>query len=155
MRAHQREERARPTATNLHRFERMFYSGAMSRGGQPREGPEPDAGCPRCLELEDDVAELRERLRRAGLLIPVSPGPNPVPDGEAELKRWLAAHPRATAAEAFRAGWVRMARWVEPRLAEADAAWWRQVRANDHLRARFGVLLTELGRERDRPGRQP
>jgi hypothetical protein len=86
------------------------------------------------------------------LFIDVSPGPNPVPDGEAELRRWQAAYPRATAAEAFRAGWARMARWVQPRLAEADAARWRQVRENERLRSRLGVLLTELERERDRPG---
>ena len=101
------------------------------------------------------MVELRERLRRAGLYIAVSPGPNPIPDGEAELRRWLAAHPRATVAQAFRAGWTRMARWMQPRLVEADAAWWRQVRANERLRSRLGVLLTELERERDRPGGQP
>jgi hypothetical protein len=56
----------------------------MGRDGQPV------GACPRCLELEDEVAALRERLRRAGLLIAMSPGPNPVPDGEAELRRWLA-----------------------------------------------------------------
>jgi hypothetical protein len=43
-----------------------------------------------------------------------------------------------------------MARWVRQRLAEADAAWWRQVRENEHLRAQIGVLLTELERARDK-----
>src|ERR687887_1045114 len=113
----------------------------MHGDGQPPAGAGARPGCPRCLELEDEVAALRERLRQAGLLIAVSPGPNPVPDGEAELRRWLAAYPRATVADAFRAGWTRMARWVQPRLVEADAAWWRQVRENDQLRARLGVLL--------------
>jgi hypothetical protein len=73
-----------------------------------------------------------------------------VPDGEAELRRWLAAYPRATVAQAFRAGWARMARWVQPRLADPDAAWWRQVRENEHLRARLGMLLTEIERTRER-----
>jgi hypothetical protein len=130
-------------AGSLPTLEQVFYA-----GGVGRDRP-PGSGCPRCLELEDEVAALRERLRKAGLFIDVSPGPNPVPDGEAELRRWLAAYPRATAAEGFRAGWVRMARWIRPRLVEADAAWWRQVRENERLRARLGVLLAELERARD------
>jgi hypothetical protein len=40
---------------------------------------------------------------------------------------------------------------VPPRLAEADATWWRQVCQNEQLRARLGVLLAELERTRDRP----
>jgi hypothetical protein len=53
----------------------------MEQAGLPQEGT--GGACPRCLDLEDEVAALKERLRQAGLLIAVSPGPNPVPDGEA------------------------------------------------------------------------
>jgi hypothetical protein len=94
------------------------------------------------------LAALRERLRQAGLLIPRSPGPNPVPDGETELCRWLAAYPRATVADGFRAGWTRMAHWVRPRLVETDAAWWRQVSVNEQLHAQRSIPVPP---EPDRP----
>ena len=128
----------------------MFYTGGVSAAGSPGTSSPAEGTCPRCLDLEDQVATLSERLRRAGLLIAVSPGPNPVADGEAELRRWLPAHPRADAAEGFRAGWARLARALRPRLLEDEARWWRLVRENEHLRARVGVLLGELERRRDR-----
>jgi hypothetical protein len=95
------------------------------------------------------VAELHERLRRAGLEIAFSPGPNPVPEGESEARRWLAAHPRADPAAGFRAGWARMARFVAPRLREWESRWRAAMRQNDHLRAQIGILLRELSRLSD------
>jgi hypothetical protein len=126
-------------------LEQMFYTGDVSDTGSPGTSSPAEGTCPRCLELEDDLAALR----RAGRLIARSPGPNPVADGEAELRRWLPAHSRADAAEGFRAGWARLARALRPRLQEDEARWRRLVRENEQLRARLGVLLGELERRRD------
>jgi hypothetical protein len=115
--------------------------------GKPAE---PFTTCPRCYELEDQVADLQDRLGRAGLLNTFTPGANPRFDGERELRRWLAAHPRADAATAFRAGWERMARFVGPRLREWEARWWILVRENERLRAHIGRLITEVSRLSDR-----
>src|SRR5919201_981742 len=85
-----------------------------------------EARCPRCLELEDELETVRQRLAALGHYVTFSPGPNPYPDVERELRRWLAVNPRANAAAGFRAGWARMARVVRPTLREWEARSWRQ-----------------------------
>ena len=105
--------------------------------------------CPRCLELEDQVRELHQRLAASGQYVAFSPGPNPHPDVERELQRWLSAHPHADAADGFRAGWARLARFVGPKLREWQARWFRAMRENDRLRSRIGVLLREISRLSD------
>ncbi|HEY0584445.1 MAG TPA: hypothetical protein VGE94_19840 [Chloroflexota bacterium] len=106
--------------------------------------------CPRCLELEDELADIRQQLAAVGRYVISSPGPNSNPQLEHELGRWLAVHPRADSAAGFRAGWARLARWVQPRLHDWEHRWWRAVRENDQLRSRIGVLLTEISRLHDR-----
>jgi hypothetical protein len=64
--------------------------------------------CPRCLELEDEVENLRQRLAAVGQYVIASPGPNSVPDCEHELRRWLAVHSRADAATPLRDANVRV-----------------------------------------------
>jgi hypothetical protein len=108
------------------------------------------ARCPRCLEFEEEVQELRRRLAATGQYVDYSAGPNPNPIVDRELERWMAVHPRADAAAGFRAGWARLARFVAPRLRDWEARWFRAMRDNDRLRSRIGVLLTELERNRDR-----
>jgi hypothetical protein len=108
-----------------------------------------DAQCPRCLEFEEEVHELHERLAAAGHYITYSPGPNTNPNLEHELRRWLAVNPRADAASGFRAGWTRLARFVRPRLHDWEARWWRAVRENERLRSRIGILLSDLARRED------
>ena len=108
------------------------------------------AQCPRCLELEDELHDLRLHLAASGKYVTFSPGPNPNPDIERELRRWLAVSPHADASAGFRAGWARHARYVGPKLREWEARWWRAVRENDQLRARVGNLLRELSRLNDR-----
>jgi hypothetical protein len=105
--------------------------------------------CPRCLELEDQINELRQRLASAGQYIAFSPGPNANPDVDYELQRWVKVRPQATAAEGFRAGWERLARVVRPKLREWEARWFRAMRENDRLRSRIGVLLREISRLTD------
>ena len=107
------------------------------------------AQCPRCLELEEELLELRQQLA-AGRYVVNSPGPNTSPQLEHELKRWLAVSPRADAAAGFRAGWSRLARFVTPKLREWEARWFRAMRENDRLKARIGSLLRELSRLNDR-----
>ena len=114
----------------------------MVAGGEP--------ACARCLELEDELQLMREQLAAVGRYVQPSPGANLNPECERELGRWLAVHPRADASAGFRAGWARLSRWVQPRLREWETRWWRAVGENDRLRARIGVLLTEISRLRDR-----
>lgn len=107
------------------------------------------ARCPRCLELEDELVSLRQRLAARGEYVTYSPGSNETPDVELELNRWLSVNPHAGGAAGFRAGWARLARWVHPRLHDWELRWWRAVRENDRLRSRVGVLLRELSRLTD------
>jgi hypothetical protein len=108
------------------------------------------ARCPRCLELEDEIRELHQRLAAVGQYVVASPGANMGVDVERELARWLAVNPRADAAAGFRAGWARLARSVSKRLRVWVARWWRQARENDRLRSHIGVLVAEIARLRDR-----
>ncbi|HEY1295181.1 MAG TPA: hypothetical protein VGJ60_19045 [Chloroflexota bacterium] len=105
--------------------------------------------CSRCLLLEDELSELRQQLAAVGRYVVTTPGPNTNPDLERELKRWLAVNPRADAAEGFRAGWARLARFIGPRLRDWEGRWFRAMRDNDRLRARLGSLLRELSRLND------
>jgi hypothetical protein len=109
-----------------------------------------EARCPRCLEFEEEVRELHQRLAAVGQYVTYSAGPNTNPNLEHELQRWLAVNTRADAAAGFRAGWSRLARFVRPKLREWEARWWRSVHENDRLRARLGTLLRELSRLTDR-----
>jgi hypothetical protein len=108
-----------------------------------------EAKCPRCLDLEDELVDLRQQLAAVGRYITPSAGPNNNPERERQLSRWLAVNPRADAAASFRAGWARLARWVQPRLRDWEHRWWRAVHENDHLRARVGSLLREISRLSD------
>ena len=108
-----------------------------------------DPRCPRCLLLEDELAELRQRLAAVGRYVVPTPGPNTNPELERELRRWLAVHPSADGAAGYRAGWARLARFVGPKLSEWESRWFRAMRENDRLRARIGVLLRELSRLTD------
>ena len=108
------------------------------------------ARCPRCLELEDEVHQLRQRLAAVGQYVTPSPGSNVNVNVERELARWIAVNPRANAADGFHAGWARLARFVGSQLRDWEARWFRLARENDRLRANIGVLLSELARLRDR-----
>jgi hypothetical protein len=112
--------------------------------------PADDPRCARCLDLEDELYDLRQQLAAVGRYVVSSPGPNTNPDLERELSRWLAVNPRADASAGFRAGWARLARWVQPRLREWEARWWRAVGDNNRLRARLGTLLREISRLTER-----
>ena len=106
-------------------------------------------GCPHCLELEDEVVELRQQLAALGRYVVPSPGPNTNPNLERELKRWLAVNAHADADAGFRAGWARLARFVRPKLREWEARWWRAVQENTGLKSQIGVLLREISRLTD------
>jgi hypothetical protein len=66
--------------------------------------PDDCARCERCLEFQDEVRQLQQRLAASGQYVTYSPGPNPGVDVELELQRWLAVNPRSNAAAGFRAG---------------------------------------------------
>ena len=111
------------------------------------------ATCKRCLEFEEQVRELQQRLGAVGQYVTFSPGPNPNPNVDRELQRWLAVNPRADAASGFRAGWPRLARFVGPRLREWESRWRRAMRDNESLRSRIGVLLAVSWNTRHRSRR--
>jgi hypothetical protein len=102
------------------------------------------------LLLEDELDDLRQQLAAVGRYVVTTPGPNTNPELERELKRWLDVNPRADAADGFRAGWARLARFVGPRLRDWEARWFRSMRENDRLRSRIGGLLREISRLTDR-----
>jgi hypothetical protein len=105
--------------------------------------------CPQCLEIEEEIRVLQQRLAASGQYVTYSPGPNTNPDVEQELRRWQAVIPNADAASGFRAGWTRLERFVGPKLREWESRWLRAMRDQDRLKSRIGVLLTELDRLRD------
>jgi len=107
------------------------------------------AECPRCLEFQEELRALEQRIGAVGQYVTFSPGPNPHPDVESELQRWLAVTRTPSAGDGFRAGWARLARLVAPRLRDWEARWWRAVRDNDSLRSRVGTLLREVSRLND------
>jgi hypothetical protein len=115
----------------------MFYSEPV---------PPELAQCPRCLALEDELRAIRQQLAAVGRYVTPSPGPNTSIDLERELARWQAVHPRADAAAGFRAGWLRVHGWVQPRLREWEQRWWSAIRDNDLLRTRIGQVVTDLKR---------
>ncbi|HEY2596434.1 MAG TPA: hypothetical protein VGK33_21290 [Chloroflexota bacterium] len=106
--------------------------------------------CPRCLLLEEELQDLRQQLAAVGRYVVTTPGPNTNPERERELARWLAVNPRASAADGYRAGWARLARFVGPRLRDWEARWFRAMRENDRLKSHIGGLLREISRLTDR-----
>src|SRR5260370_11297510 len=99
--------------------------------------------CARCLELEDELARITQLASAAGVYAAPSTGANPHYDVDAEARRWLAAHPRASVTEAWRAGWARA--WSIARDLLRD---WRrrsdgQTPEISSLRSRISVLLQE------------
>src|SRR5688572_13919624 len=105
--------------------------------------------CARCLEFQEEVRALEQRLAAVGQYVTFSPGPNPHPDVDSELRRWLAVVRNPSAADSFRAGWARLARLVSPKLRDWEARWRRAMRDNDQLRSRVGTLLREISRLND------
>jgi hypothetical protein len=110
----------------------------LDRGHKP--------GCARCLQLEDDLRDLRQRLPASGQYVAYSPGPNPHPNVEDELPRWLATEPGADATDGFRAGWTRLASVIGPRLQDWEARWVRTRRDNAGLKSHITALVAEIKR---------
>ena len=100
----------------------------------------------RCLQLEEELRDLRQRLAASGQYVAYSPGPNPYPNVEDELRRWLATEPSARAADGFRAGWTRLARVIGPRLQDWEARWLRSRRDNAGLKSHITALVAEIKR---------
>jgi hypothetical protein len=108
--------------------------------------PADEVRCQRCLDLEDELQDLRQQLAAVGRYAVHSTSANTNPDLEREVTRWLAVNPQADGPAGFRAGWARLARWVRPRLRDWEHRWFRAVRENDRLRAHVGSLLREISR---------
>jgi hypothetical protein len=102
--------------------------------------------CARCLDLEEELRDLRQRLAASGHYVAYSPGPNPYPNVEEELRRWLATQPGADAADGFRAGWTRLAGVIGPRLHDWEARWLRARGDTAGLKAHITALVTEIRR---------
>ena len=99
--------------------------------------------CERCLQFEEELRDLRQRLAASGQYVTYSPGPNPNVDEE--LRRWLATSPRVDAAGS-RAGWARLARFVSPRVRDWEARFERARRAHAGLRWHIAVLVAKVQR---------
>ena len=106
--------------------------------------------CPRCLELEDELERVKAIAARAGVYGAASDGPNPTYDIDRESSRWLAAHPRATPAEAWRGGWLRAWSIARGLLKDSRGRWEGQAREIGLLRSRLGVALRDVSRLSDR-----
>jgi hypothetical protein len=109
-----------------------------------------DAGrkpeCARCLQLDEELRDLRQHLTASGQYVAYSPGPNPYPNVEDEVRRWLATELGADAADGFRAGWTRLARVIGPRLEDWEARWLRAQRDRAGLKAHINALVGEIRR---------
>ena len=108
------------------------------------EGRKP--ACARCLQLDDELRELRQRLAASGHYVAYSPGPNPYPNVEDELRLWLTTAPGADAAAGFRPGWTRLARVIGPRLQDWAARCGRAQRDKEGLKAHIHALVAEVRR---------
>jgi hypothetical protein len=108
------------------------------------EGRKP--ACARCLQLEEELRDFRQRLAASGRYVAYSPGPNPYPNVEDELRSWLATEHGADAADGFRAGWTRLARVIGPRLQDWEARWLRARRDNAGLTSHLTALVAEIKR---------
>ena|SRR5579871_623152 len=102
--------------------------------------------CRRCLQLEEELRDLRQRLAATGQYVAFSPGPNPYPNVEDELQRWLATESYADAAAGFRAGWLRLAGVIGPRLRDWEARFVRAQRVRNGLNAHIHALVAEIKR---------
>jgi hypothetical protein len=105
--------------------------------------------CERCVELEDELARITQLAAAAGVYAATRTGANPHYDVDAEARRWLAAHPRASATEAWRAGWARAWSIARELLRDWRRRWEGQARELSSLRSRIGVLLQEASRRDD------
>jgi hypothetical protein len=102
--------------------------------------------CQRCQQLDEELRDLRQRLAASGHYVAFSPGPNPYPSVEDDLRQWLVAEPGADAATGFRTGWLRLARVIEPRLNEWEARLTRARRDSAGLKSHINALLAEIQR---------
>jgi hypothetical protein len=113
-----------------------------------RVGVEPGDGgwsaCERCLQLEEQLNDVRQMLTASGHDVAYSPGPNSNPNCEDELRRWLAISAGAYAAAGFRAGWIRLDRFVGPRLRDWEARLERARRDRAGLESHIAALVTEI-----------
>jgi hypothetical protein len=101
------------------------------------------------LELEDELARIKQIATAAGLYAAPTAGANPQYDVDTEARRWLAAHPRASVTEAWRAGWSRAWSIARSHLREWRRRWDGQAREIISLRSRVGVLLHDASRRDD------
>ena len=106
--------------------------------------------CRRCVQLEDELRDLRARLAATGHYVAFSPGPNPHPNVEDELRRWLSTEPGADAATGFRAGWSRLDGVMASRLSEWEARLVRARRDSARLKSHINALLAEIERLQNR-----
>ena len=106
------------------------------------------SACERCLQLEEQLRELRQALAASGHFVTYAPGPNPNPSVDDELRRWLAITPGADASAGFRAGWTRLGRVVGPRLRDWEARFERARRDRAGLESHITALVAEIQRLR-------
>jgi len=103
-------------------------------------------GCERCLELEDefgpDQTDCRGRGRYSALS---SSGGNPQYDADAEARRWLAAHPRASLSTPGRALVASLVDRTQT-LLEWRRRWDGQAREISLLRSRIAPRRKKYGR---------
>lgn len=101
--------------------------------------------CAHCAELDQQIDQARRELAELGRQGETF-GITPDHECERALARWLTGHPNQTPAEAYRAGWAALARYVSPLLREWQQMWRQKSRDQDALRARMGTLLREISR---------
>jgi len=111
-----------------------------------RVGESRNSACAGCLQLEEERRDVRQRLAASGQYVAFSPGPNPYPNVEDQLRRWLTIAHGADAAGGFRAGRTRLARVIGPRLQDWEAQYVRARRDNAGLRTHLTALVAEIGR---------
>jgi hypothetical protein len=124
----------------------MFYTGWVPAGGPPLR-------CPQCLEYYHELERIKAIATRKGFYAALTPGANPYHDAEREVRLWLSVNRRATAVQAWRAGWARAWQLAREKLRAAELTRLNQSNEIASLRSKIGVLLTELSRLTDSGGR--
>lgn len=108
--------------------------------------------CPRCAELQGELARVIQLATDAGLYAPPPPTNNYGYDTNLIEATWMAQHPRSTPTQAWLGGWFQAWAIANRLLSDCRARVNNQSGEISSLRSRIGALLLEFSRRYDNGG---